>query len=43
MTGIRCGAQTTETDNGGHAITYVCLLPAGHDRRESEPGDSPDN
>jgi hypothetical protein len=42
MTGVRCGAQTTETDSDGGEITFVCLLPAGHDSREAE-GTDPQN
>jgi hypothetical protein len=43
MTGARCGAQTTETGSDGGEITFVCLLPAGHDGQQREPGDSPDS
>lgn len=43
MTGVRCGAQTTEPDSDGGEITFVCLLPTGHDGQEPEPGESPDN
>lgn len=43
MSTPRCGALSAESDSGGGEIVFVCLLPAGHDRREPEPGDSPDN
>jgi hypothetical protein len=41
MIGVRCGAQTTESDSDGGEITFVCLLSVGYDG-EPEPGDSPD-
>ncbi len=39
MTGARCGALSAEYDTDGTESIYECLLPAGHEGQEPEPGE----
>jgi hypothetical protein len=40
MNDRRCGALSAEYDADGNPITYVCLLPAGHDDRGEPAGET---